>query len=70
MNKQELLENLKGLRDSYPNDDGHAGIRQGLLIAIGAVEQLGEPEKVVIPQFVADHIELCKSKHKRLNVAL
>lgn len=34
------------------------------------IEQLDESEKVVIPKFVADHIELCKSKNKRLNVAL
>lgn len=34
------------------------------------IEQLDEPEKVVIPKFAADHIELCKLKNKRLNVAL
>lgn len=32
--------------------------------------ELDETEKVVIPRFVADHIEFCKSENKRLNVAL
>lgn len=37
---------------------------------ISIIDELDEPAKVVIPQFVADHIELCKSRNKRLNVAL
>ena len=57
MNKQELIEKLKRLRDRYPVDDSHEGVRQGLLIAIGMIDQLlepTEPERIVIPQFVAD----------------
>lgn len=34
------------------------------------IDELDEIEKVVIPQFVADHIELCKSEDKRLSSAL
>ena len=34
------------------------------------IDQLDEPEKVVIPQFVAEHIEKSKKNGKRLNVAL
>lgn len=34
------------------------------------IDQLDEPELPVIPQFVADHIEHCKTRYKRLNVAL
>ena len=60
MKKQELIENLKDLRDSYPNNDRHDGVRQGLLIAIGAIQNLEEPKKVVIPKFVADWIEEMK----------
>lgn len=57
MNKQELIEKLKRLRDRYPVDDSHEGVRQGLLIAIGMIDQLldtTEVEPLVIPQFVAD----------------
>lgn len=42
MNKQELIKKLKRLRDTYPADDSHEGVRQGLLIAIGMIDQLGE----------------------------
>nr|DAD91068.1 MAG TPA: Protein of unknown function (DUF1642) [Siphoviridae sp. ctkTE1]DAE10417.1 MAG TPA: Protein of unknown function (DUF1642) [Siphoviridae sp. ct2A828] len=52
MNKQELIEKLKTI-------DGGYGSRY--YIAMGdvfeLVEQLDEPQKVVIPQFVADAIE-------------
>lgn len=34
------------------------------------IDELDETERVVIPQFVADHIELCKSEDKRLSSAL
>lgn len=60
MNKQELIENIKDLRDNYPDNGRHDGVRQGLLIAIGAIENLEEPKKVVIPKFVADWIEEMK----------
>ena len=44
MNKQELIKKLKRLRDAYPADDSHEGVRQGLLIAIGMIDQLDELE--------------------------
>ena len=66
MKKQELIENLKDLRDSYPNDDRHNGVRQGLLVAIGAIENLEESKKVVIPKFVADWIEEMKQGERPL----
>lgn len=60
MKKQELIENLKDLRDNYPDNGRHDGVRQGLLIAIGAIQNLEESKKVVIPKFVADWIEEMK----------
>lgn len=67
MKKQELIDKLKLARDNF---SFRGGIRPFIEIALKEVEKLDEPEKVVIPQFVADHIELCKSENKRLNVAL
>ena len=56
MNKQELIEKLKTI-------DGGYGSR--CYIAMGdvfeLVEQLDEPQKVTIPQFVADWIKYCKN---------
>ena len=55
MNKQELIEKLKTI-------DGGYGSRY--YIAMGdvfeLVEQLDEPQKVTVPQFVADLIEYAK----------
>ena len=67
MKKQELINKLKLDRDKYSL---RGGIRPFIEIALKEIEKLDEPEEVVIPQFVADHIELCKSENKRLNVAL
>lgn len=66
MKKQELIQNLKDLRDAYPADDSHEGVRQGLLIAIGAIQNLEEPKKVVIPKFVAAWIEEMKQDERPL----
>lgn len=56
MNKQELIKKLKTI-------DGGYGSRY--YIAMGdifeLVEQLDEPQKVTVPQFVADWIEECKN---------
>ena len=57
MNKQELIKDLKKRRGNYLDNGIHSGIRQGISIAIDAVERLDEPAKVVIPQVVADFIE-------------
>ena len=47
MNKQELITRIKCLDESY--------LKTGLILKL--VEQLDEPQKVKIPQFVADWIE-------------
>lgn len=55
MNKQELIKSLKLTRNNYSNEDSfRGGVRTGLGIALGEIEKLEKPEKVVIPQFVAD----------------
>lgn len=65
MNKQELIEKLKTI-------DGGYGSRY--YIAMGdvfeLVEQLDEPQKPVIPQFVADYIDISKFYVRTLHYAL
>lgn len=57
MNKQELIEyceSLKGSLNKFIN-----GIDVNKIIK--KIEQLNEPQKVTVPQFVADWIEECKN---------
>ena len=56
MNKQELIEKVNGLDELQLN-------QHYLTFLIG---QLDEPEKVKVPQFVADWIEECEEKEKTL----
>lgn len=59
MNKQELINKLKELitESTHEYDCGHDyGIRR----AIAFAEKLDEPEKPVVPQYVADWLEVCK----------
>nr|DAU46346.1 MAG TPA: Protein of unknown function (DUF1642) [Caudoviricetes sp.] len=53
MNKQELIERIKKLPFSYIWDEPYLNKK----VVLEAVEQLDEPEKVTIPQFVADWYE-------------
>lgn len=60
MNKQELIKHIEDL----PYKEGHIVdkidiSRKGLL---ELVNQLDEPEKVKVPQFVADYIEYAKKE--------
>ena len=65
MNKQELIEKLKTI-------DGGYGSRY--YIAMGdvfeLVEQLDEPDKLVVPQFVANYIEYTKVNEWDLQEAM
>lgn len=67
MNKQELIERI----EKMPYDNGilmdFVKLNRGWLLR--TIEQL-EPEKVIIPQFVADWIEYCKVKKITLAHAL
>ena len=59
MNKQELIEKIRAL----PYDEGVSvdtlKINRAGLIQL--IEQFDEPQKVTIPQFVADWIKYCKN---------
>ena len=58
MNKQELIKHIKDLPYSEGLIVDTIKIsRNGLLKLI---EQLDEPEKVTVPQYIADRIEYCK----------
>ncbi|MFC2627525.1 MAG: DUF1642 domain-containing protein [Streptococcus mutans] len=54
MNKQELIKKIEALPAH------NARINKGIVLDL--VEQLDEPKKIVVPQFVADWIEECKQK--------
>lgn len=59
MNKQEAIEKVEGvLMYKVTSDLGICVNRQDV---IDIVNQIDEPEKPVIPQFVAEHIEYHKS---------
>lgn len=64
MNKQELIESIKNLNKLY-------GERYYVAIddVLNLVKQLDEPEKVVIPQFVADAIEDAREHTSELEQA-
>lgn len=59
MNKQELIERIKCLKNLFGNKAEYIEIDA----AIELIEQLDEPQKTVAPQFVADWIETCKENN-------
>lgn len=59
MNKQELIERIKGLKNLFGNKAEYIEIDA----AIKLIEQLNEPQKTVVPQFVADWIETCEENN-------
>jgi hypothetical protein len=66
MNKQELIERIKKLPFSYIWDEPYLNKE----VVLEAVEQLDEPQKVTIPQFVADYIDISKFYVRTLHYAL
>lgn len=62
MNKKELIERIEGLKNLFGNKAEYIEIDA----AIELISELDEPEKVKVPQFVADWIEKCKEKEKSL----
>lgn len=56
MNKQELIEKIDNLQYSLSWNIP----RINKEIVLDLIEQLDEPQKVTVPQFVADWIEYCK----------
>lgn len=63
MNKQELIKHFEEME--------YVSIHQmGKKAFIDMIEQLDEPQKITVPQFVADWIEKCKSEKRRLHESL
>jgi hypothetical protein len=56
MNKKELIEKIEAM----PNNTGFIRPKIDKHLVLGLVRQLDEPKKVVVPQFVADWIEVAK----------
>ena len=53
MNKKELIERIEGLKNIFGNECEYVKID----FVIELASELDEPQKVVVPQFVADWIE-------------
>ena len=63
MNKQELINKLKKqltTPSEIKGSDFDCGHNYGIELATIFARQLEEPEKPVVPQFVAEYIEYCK----------
>lgn len=56
MNKKELIERIEGLKNLFGNKAEYIEIDA----AIELISELDEPEKVKVPQFVADYIKDAK----------
>ena len=67
MNKQELIEKVNEIATGTPFPDAKI---VDLSKAIELIEQLDEPQKLVVPQFVADWIKYCKCTGVELQHAL
>ena len=77
MNKQEVISKLKSAIPKNNVDDYQKGVTAGLNFALLLLAELDEPEKPVVPQFVADWYEerkdyfewhlydLCIDSHER-----
>ena len=60
MNKQEAIEKVKELGDFYRNAFGGTVKMAPVGPIIDTISQIHEPQKPVIPKFVAEWIEWCK----------
>ena len=59
MNKQELIKRIRALPYAKGPLKDTVEVNRGWLLR--TIDQLDEPQKVVVPQFVADWIEKCKT---------
>lgn len=66
MNKKELIERIEGLKNIFWNECEYVKID----FMIELVSELDEPQKVTIPQFVADWIDNMKGQGKTLYYGL
>ena len=65
MNKQEAIEEIKSM-DTVSIYNTTVNQRLDMLIknqVLDVISQIDEPQKVVIPKFVADWIDWCKRCH-------
>lgn len=58
MNKQELIEKIEAIPDNIGLVRPHIDKK----MVLGLVRQLDEPQKVVVPQFVAEYIKWAKKE--------
>lgn len=65
MNKQELIERIEGLKNIFENECEYVKID----FVIELASELDEPEKVKVPQFVADVIEGAREQSAELEDA-
>ena len=56
MNKKELIERIEGLKNLFGNKSEYIEID----MVIRLISELDEPQKVTVPQFVADYIKDAK----------
>ena len=66
MNKQELIESISHL----PSDCSRPRPMIDKLTALELIKLLDEPQKVTVPQFVANWIESCKRKRWTLHLSM
>ena len=60
MNKQEVISKLKSAIPKNNIDNYQRGTAAGLNFALLLLAEIDESEKPVVPQFVADWLEVCK----------
>lgn len=70
MNKQELIEKYKSALNKVHKVYGDYYKTEAYEEVLKDLKQLDEPDKPVVPQFVADWIEKCKSEKRRLHESL
>lgn len=66
MNKQELIKRIKDLPFSYIWNEPYLNKE----VVLEMIKHLDEPEKVKVPQFVADYIDISKFYVRTLHYAL
>ena len=62
MNVKQLIERIECLKNIFGNKNEYVKID----MVVELLSELDEPQKVTIPQFVADWIEECEEKEKTL----
>ena len=68
MNKQEAIELLRDVAQRVFYRTGRRSIHIDKIVEL--VNQIDEPQKVIIPKFVADWLEYCKIAYRDLQMAL